>query len=200
MYISNLTLIEWTTKSVGKKIQRNTSVNLQDITLGQFYWKTINLNLDIINCDLGRGSLNITGNEEQRSRNNKSTAQRVPFVVLNNSTIKNLIGTHIRLRISDSSVLVNTDVDIVSPVFVMRFSVVQIINCIFYGIRNMRPKDPTEHVGNFTLAAILIDVGDSRLIIRDCIFKDVQVDMRYKTSAVLYSENSQVNRGCSGLV
>ena len=188
--VSNLTLIAWT-KPVFPGLKQTFSrptVALQHIKLSECYWNVLNLNTEILKCDLTEMTLNIQGNGDRKARNEVNIKESRPLIVFDNSTIKHFIGADIQLNMFDSLIEVNT-VDIFSPMFVMRSSIVDLSNCTFHGSENVEKQDYNK---NGIGPAVIFYVEESRMVIQECLFENIQVDMSYPVSAAVCAINSHV--------
>ncbi len=131
--------------------------------------------------------LDVKGYTHKQRRNKVDLAQGLPRVVLNNSTIKALNGTFIRLRMFDSLISVETH-NITSPVFLLSFSNAEICNCTFHSIQNIQENYSGESI--MTHSVIFDVIERCKIIIKECVFENIQIDM--DLSAVLYAVDSQI--------
>ncbi len=129
-----------------------------------------------------------------------NTGYSLPLIRFVNSTVKQFTGTFIHLEMSDSRITVNT-LDIASTIFVMISSTVEINNCSFHGIQHITDREHVEQDSNRTFpfhdgvedsAVIFTVYENSSITIRECLFENIQVDMRHDVSAALRADDSQV--------
>ncbi len=147
------------------------------------------MNAEISKSDLAGMTLYAQKTVDDKTKHGVNTNDSLPLIKFVNSTIKQFTGTFIHLEMSDSWIPVDT-MDIVSPIFVMRSSIAEIINCSFHGIQH---KKDLGSFGNAFDTAIIFDVEDNSAIkITECVFENVQIDMGYDVSAALYAVYSQV--------
>ncbi len=164
------------------------TVQLHDIALLKCIWNIANLNVVVNKSNLTFMELNLEGNPHWKSRNEVDINSSLPVIVLLNSTIKEFNGHFIHLKMIDSVIDVNTQ-DIGPPFFMMGSSFAEIYNCSFYGAK-MTGKDPNQ--SNDVTSLIFHASNRSRVVIKECSFENIQVDMTYDLSAVLYAEISLV--------
>ena len=166
------------------------TVFLHDITLGTCFWNVTGMNMDIWKSDLTGTTLDVQKESDDLiTKHSVSTDQSLPLINFVNSTVRYFTGTSIHLNMFHSSISVNTD-DIIRPLVVMTSSTAEIYNCSFHGI---------DHTGNVVLkesnvdTALIFYVKDNSTIrIRDCFIENIQVDLGYDVTAVLYARNSQL--------
>ncbi len=157
------------------------------------------MNAEISKSDLTGMTLCVQKTVDDKAKHDVNTDENLPLIKLLNSTVKHFNGTYIHLEMSDSWIPVNTS-DIASPIFVMISSIVVISNCSFHGIHQIEDREPVEHDSKkpFPFNGDYVETSaavykNSTIIIRDCVFENIQVDMGYDVSAALYAVHSKVD-------
>ncbi len=131
----------------------------------------------------------VTGDNNEEIENNMSSEQIIPTIEFVNSTIKHFTGTMVQLNMFDSMIAVNT-VDIASPMFVLRSSTVKISNCIFHGNNNTSETNLNENTSN---TSVIFDVEEnSKVMVTECVFENIQVDMKYDRAAAFFTLDSEL--------
>ena len=145
--------------------------------------------MEIVKSDLSGMNLHVRGNSGREIWNTLNTDQTLPLIKFENSTINHFTGTFIQLNMFDSLMVVNTH-GILLPVFTMRTSTAKIYNSIFKGVKNMVGlESPAQNLNT----SVIFDVKDScNIVIRDCVFENIQMEMGYEVSAAIYALYSQV--------
>ncbi len=174
---------------------------LHGITLGTCFWNITNMNVHLVKSHLAGMTLHADKKIHGSIEHGLNTDRGLPVVKISNATIMHFSGTSIHLIISDSWIAVNTQ-DIVSPIFVMSSSTVEIYNCTFHGIQDMydhgpgsvpvlRPGHPPGVQVN--VSSVIFDVHEhSHITMSKCVFENIKPDLQYNMSAALYANNSHV--------
>ncbi len=159
-------------------------ITLHEITFASCYWNVINLNVDIIKSDLKGMILNVKGS----ARDEVSIGQNLPLIMFVNSTIKNFVGTHIQLKMYDSSTTLDGH-NLVLPVFAINHSTAEVSNSTFKGNGKIVHKDSKS---NGIEDSAIFKVDDSQIVLTNCMIEKVQMDKGYDIYAVIYAKNSQM--------
>ncbi len=184
---SNLSLSSWNIDGAMP------TVSLTAITLGKCHWKIDNMNVNIVKSDLRDVNLHVAGKRKRNMTKIRNTDHNSPSIKVLNSSIGNFFGQGINIKVSYSYFHVNTH-RTVTPMFVLSLSTATISDCRFDGAYNAERNAKYELPSNRTFSSAIFDVAnETKILIRECTFENIQVDFENETLSVLKATKSHVD-------